>query len=71
MDAATGEVEPLVVDPAYTHSVVSWDAAGARLVFQRFPVDQPDADPSVWTLDLASGALVEVMPDAFVPAWVP
>lgn len=71
MDAATGEVEPLVVDPAYTHSVVSWDAAGARLVFQRFPVDRPDADPSVWTLDLASGALAEVLPDAFVPAWVP
>jgi len=71
LDLSTGEAVPLVVDADYTHSALGLDAAGTRLVFQRFPVNQPDAQPAIWTLDLATGALSQVAADAFLPAWVP
>lgn len=71
LDLASGDAEPLVVDPAYTHSALGLDAAGTRLVYQRFPVSLPDAEPEIWTLDLISGARAQVASDAFLPAWVP
>lgn len=71
LDLTSGEAEPLVVDPAYTCSALDLDAAGTRLVYQRFPVDQPDAEPEIWALDLASGTQTLIITDAFLPAWVP
>jgi len=71
LDPASGEAAPLVVDPAYTHSAIGLDAAGTRLVYQRFPVAQPDAQPEIWALDLATGVAVQIAADAFLPAWVP
>lgn len=68
---ATGEAEPLVVDAGYTHSALALDAAGTRLVYQRFPVNQPDAEPEIWTLDLMTGERALVAEDAFLPDWVP
>lgn len=71
LDLATGEAVPLVVDADYAYSALGLDAAGTRLVFQRFPVNQPDGQPAIGTLDLATGASAQVAADAFLPAWVP
>lgn len=71
LDLASGDAEPLVLDPAYTHSALGLDAAATRLVYQRFPVGQPDAEPEIWMLDLASGAQKQIASDAFLPAWAP
>jgi Tol biopolymer transport system component len=70
LDLATGDVTPLVVDPAYSHAGLRWDSTGRRLVFQRFAQDEPDALPEVWVYDLDTGALTHVADNAFLPAWV-
>jgi Tol biopolymer transport system component len=70
LDLTSGDVTPLVVDPAYNHAGLHWDSAGRRLVFQRFALTEPDALPEVWVYDLDTGALIHVADDAFLPAWV-
>lgn len=71
LDVASGEAVPLVVDGAYNHAALSWDAAGERLLFQRFPLADTDAAPEIWLLEMASGELTPVARNAFLPAWVP
>ncbi|NLX11135.1 MAG: hypothetical protein GXY36_15925 [Chloroflexi bacterium] len=71
LDPATLEVEPLVVDAAYNHAVLSWDQTGTRLVFQRLRLGQAEAQPEVWIVDVASGDLTQVAAGAFSPRWVP
>lgn len=70
LDVAAGTA-PLVVDAAYNHAVPRWDAAGRRIVFQRFSLVTPGAQPEVWTLDLETSTLTRVAENAFFPAWVP
>jgi Tol biopolymer transport system component len=70
LDLASGDVTPLVVDAAYSHAGPRWDAAGRRLVFQRYPQDEPDALPEVWVYNLDTRALTRVANNAFMPAWV-
>jgi Tol biopolymer transport system component len=67
----TSVAQPLVVDPAYYHANVSWDAAGQRIIFQRYPLQQAGARPSVWTYDLATGELRQVADNAMMPQWIP
>ena len=71
LDLVSGEAEPLVVDAEYAHSAISLDPSGTRLVYQRFPIGQPDAQPEIWTLDLSTGERALVASDAFLPAWAP
>lgn len=71
LDLASGEAEPLVVDADYAHSAIGLDPEGTRLVYQRFPIGQPDAQPEIWTLDLTTGERALVAEDAFLPAWAP
>ncbi|MBN1202894.1 MAG: PD40 domain-containing protein [Anaerolineae bacterium] len=70
LDMTAGETESLVVDAAYTHSALSWDAAGTRIVYQRTALDSPEALPEVWTLDLVTGEQTLVVENALLPAWV-
>ena len=67
----TGEAQPLVVDAAYYHAAVSWDPSGERIIFQRYPLRQPGARPSVWTYDLGTGELRQVADNAMMPQWIP
>jgi Tol biopolymer transport system component len=71
LNLETGEAQPLVVDPAYNHAALSWDSAGQRIIFQRYPLQQPGARPSVWTYDLAIGELRQVADNAMLPQWIP
>lgn len=71
LDRADGEVEPLVIDARYNHAALHWDAAGQRLVFQRFPVGNPDGLPSIWVYDRQSGQLQQVADNAMMPQWIP
>lgn len=70
-DLASGTITPLVVDANYHHSGVSWDASGTRLVFQRFSMGDPGAQPEIWTYDLADNRLERVATNAYFPAWLP
>lgn len=72
-----GTVAPLTDDPRYANAFFSWDAAGDRLVIQRFPELTEDMEPNpagrpeIWTLDVDSGEMVLVAQNAFHPRWLP
>lgn len=71
MDIESGDITPLVVDAAYIHAAPTWDAAGQRIVFQRFSLIMEGARPEIWMLDLPTGMLTLIAQNAFLPAWVP
>jgi Tol biopolymer transport system component len=71
LDAASGEVTPLVVDAAYNHAAMRWDASGQLIVFQRFSLVEPQATPEIWLIDLNSGELRLIGTNVFLPQWVP
>jgi Tol biopolymer transport system component len=71
LDLASGDVTPLVVDPAYNHAGIHWDSTGRRIVFQRFSLTGEEAVPEVWVYDLDTGELTQIADNAFLPAWVP
>jgi Tol biopolymer transport system component len=71
LNLETGEAQPVVVDPAYYHAGAQWDAAGQRIIFQRYPLQQPGARPGVWTYDLKTGELRQIADNALMPQWVP
>lgn len=71
LNLRTGEAAPLVVDPAYAHGYLSWRADGAQLLMQRFPYLEPNAEPSIWVLDIRSKALTQIAVNGFMPQWLP
>lgn len=72
VDAATGESQPLVVDPNYAQGAISWSPDGSRLLFQRYPAyPTPKAETSIWIYDAASKSLTQVASDGFFPQWLP
>lgn len=77
IDPASGDIQPLTDDARYTNGFFSWDANGERLVIQRLPLfndaGEPDnlARPEIWTYELATGTMVQVASNAFLPRWVP
>ncbi len=70
LDLTSGDVTPLVVDPAYNHAGLHWDSDGRRIVFQRFSLGESGALPEVWVYELATGDLIRVADNAALPAWV-
>lgn len=70
-------VQTLTGEPHYADGTFSWDATGTQLVIQRLRVidddGQPDnmARPTVWTLDVATGDLMQVAENAYLPRWIP
>ncbi len=71
LDVETGEAEPLVVDARYNHAAVSWDPSGERILFQRFALQEADARPEIWMLDLTTNEVRRIVENAFLPAWAP
>ncbi|WP_119066004.1 Ig-like domain-containing protein [Aggregatilinea lenta] len=71
LDPATGDATPLVIDSTYNHAAMHFDASGTRIVFQRFALQDPDAQPEIWMLDLNTNAIRKLADNAFLPDWVP
>jgi len=71
LDVETGEAEPLVVDARYNHAAVSWDPSGERILFQRFALQEADARPEIWMLDLTTNEVRRIVENACLPAWAP
>lgn len=71
LNPITAEAEPLVVDAEYHHAVISWDAAGQRLIYQRFSLIQQEAVPEIWTYDLSTGESKLIAANAYLPHWLP
>lgn len=47
----------------------SWSGNGRYLLFQRFDLQQPDSDPSIWIIDLETGEMSEVAVRGMQPVW--
>jgi len=60
-----------VVDANYNHAAMQWDAAGQRIVFQRFSLTTAGARPEIWVYDLTKDELVRVAENAYFPQWIP
>jgi Tol biopolymer transport system component len=76
LDTQTGDVEELVMDEQYFNGFFSWDPPGTQLVIQRFPLVTESnagasARPQIWTYSTATGTLIEVADNAFLPQWLP
>ena len=75
LSAVNEEWRAVAYDPEYNTSYFRWDAAGQRLVMQRFPLrgnaaSGEPARPEVWVHDLSSGETIKIVEDAYLPQWV-
>ena len=51
------EATALTADPAYDHGPPVWSPDGRFLITRRFPLRGPDVVPSLWLIDVETGAL--------------
>jgi dipeptidyl aminopeptidase/acylaminoacyl peptidase len=68
IDLETGDVDPMVVDGAYSHGSVSWDSTGNLVAMQRFSYDTTGVDVVVY--DQRDGKLYLAAEDAFLPKFI-
>lgn len=71
LDPVAATAEPLVIDAEYFHGAIAWDPSGERLLMQRLPVASPQPVPGVWVLEVATGRVVEIARNGYLPAWIP
>lgn len=65
------DAHPLTDDPLINHGPPAWSADGRFLLFQRYDTTLPDAQPSIWILEIETGTLTEIVPAGFLPVWLP
>jgi len=65
------ERTPLTNDQESNFSWPLWSPDGATLLFQRFRITEPDAEPGIWLLEVDGGRLREVAAPGFQPRWLP
>ncbi|MCB9104285.1 MAG: Ig-like domain-containing protein [Anaerolineales bacterium] len=53
------------------HSFPVWSPDGRYLAYQRYSLEEVDARPSLWLLDVESGDARELMTPGFRPTWLP
>ena len=61
----------LTADPAFDHGPPVWSADGRLLITRRFPLRGPDVVPSLWLIDLETGALRHLLEPGDFPAFAP
>ncbi|MFW5943439.1 MAG: TolB family protein, partial [Chloroflexota bacterium] len=67
MAADGSDSRQLTSDPDSNFGPPRWSPDGRQLLLQRYQIDRPDTRPSIWLLDVDSGALREVAPAGFAP----
>ena len=60
---------PLTDEPLIHHGVPSWSPDGRFILYQRYDTGQPDSQPAIWLLELATGAMTEIAAPGFQPVW--
>jgi Tol biopolymer transport system component len=72
MMAADGQRSVALTDlPEAYHGQPVWSPDGYFLVYQRYLVAQPGADPEIWLLDLSTGEARQVVGPGIQPGWLP
>ncbi len=59
------------MDAACTHAAPQWDPSGRWIVYQRFALNDPNAQPEIWVFDTQTGQTQLLAENAFFPAWLP
>ncbi|MCA9971253.1 MAG: PD40 domain-containing protein [Anaerolineales bacterium] len=57
--------------PLVHHGPPGWSADGRFLLFQRYDPTQPQPEPGVWLLEVATGELRQLADVGFQPVWLP
>lgn len=63
-------LRPLTDEPLVNYGPPQWSPDGSILLFQRFQTDSASQRPAVYTLDLETGLLEEVVSPGMQPAWL-
>lgn len=71
MRADGSQAHYLTDEPNVHHGPPTWSPDGNRLVFQRYPLKEPGAEPGIWLLELETGALQELITPGRQPTWLP
>jgi len=65
------EARALTDEAAIFHGPPAWSPDGGTLLYQRYRLDDPAAQPEVWSLRLSDGTATLVAPGGYLPAWLP
>jgi Tol biopolymer transport system component len=73
VDVQTGEAVPLNIDNDHNNSEsnLTLSPDGKVLLFQRFPLDKPGAQPQLWLYDLDSHAARQIAENTLYARWLP
>ena len=77
MNLESRDVASLIVDAAYTHGFMSWDASGSQLLMQRFQqlddLGQMSRGqlPEIWMYHAQTQSLIKLASNAYYPKWIP
>lgn len=72
VEAATGDISPLIFDRAYQHSELTWSPDGTQLAVHRVPLEGRTAasTPEIWVYSMTDSSLTRVVDDGFHPRWI-
>jgi dipeptidyl aminopeptidase/acylaminoacyl peptidase len=70
-DPAAPLITPLVTDPAYYHSALSWSPTGEQLAMMRGVAGAAQPIPGIWVYDQKADRLWQVAENGFLPQWLP
>ncbi|MBX3063154.1 MAG: PD40 domain-containing protein [Anaerolineae bacterium] len=71
LDVDTGQATPLFDEPNYTNGNIAVSPLQDKVAFQRFELGRQGARTEIWTLDLATGKLIQLANNALLPKWIP
>jgi TolB protein len=71
MRADGSEARPLTDNPDIHHGPAYWSLDGRQLLFERYQLSHPNADPEIWLLDVETGAMTHISSQGTQPTWLP
>jgi TolB protein len=71
MRADGSEARPLTNDIAIHFGPPSWSPDGRFLLFQQVNSSRPQTPPSIWMMAIDTDEFSQIVPDGFLPTWLP
>lgn len=71
MRADGSGTQRLTADAETNFGPPRWSLDGTHLLFQRYNMAEPDAQPSIWLLEIETGQFQKIADAAYQPAWLP
>jgi len=65
------EARYLTSEPEIHHGLPVWSPDGRYLAFQRFPLKELSARPSIWLMDVETEEIRELVTPGNRPTWLP